>query len=104
MTEVQRGNPETETGPSDNGGESKRPGIWYVLPVSGLLFVGGVVVSLVMAHKKVKEKILWSIPLIMWFAGVGIAMRPWEKFLTGMQKTEEEIVTTLDELDPMADA
>ena len=104
MTEEMRGNTETEVGPSDSGGTIKRPGIGYVLPVSMFLVVGGAVLLLAMILKRVKERLLWLIPLVMWFAGIGVAMRPWEKFLAGMQRTEEEIVTTLDELDPVADA
>jgi hypothetical protein len=104
MTEELRGNPETEKGLIDNGGDTTQPASWYTLPVAALLFVGGTVVSLVMAHKRVKENILWSIPLVMWFAGVGLAIKPLKELKAAMQRTEEKIVTTLDQLDPMAKA
>ena len=102
MTEEVRGNPETEKDPSDNGGYIEQRVGRYALPVSGLLITGGAVLALVMIYKKVTTTVLWLIPVVMFWAGVALAIKPLEEGKARIQRKQEEIVTKLDQLDPAA--
>ena len=102
MTEELRGNPETEKDPSDNGGYIEQRVGRYALPVSWLLITGGAVLALVMIYKKVTTTALWLIPVVMFWAGVALAMKPLEEGKARIQRTQEEIVARLDQLDPVA--
>lgn len=102
MTEELRGNPETVKDQSDSGGDIEQQASPYALPVSGLLIIGGVVLSLLMASKKVKTTGLYLIPVVMYWAGVALARKPLEEGKARIQRTQEEIVTMLDQLDAEA--
>lgn len=94
----------TERNQSDNGGDSKEWVNQYALPISGLLIIGGAVVSLLMALKKVKEAALWFIPVALFGAGIALAAKPLEERKTRIEATQEEIISLLDQLDPVAKA
>ncbi|MFC2046052.1 hypothetical protein ACFLTC_00835 [Chloroflexota bacterium] len=102
MTEELRVNPETEKDSSPNGGDTEQRAIWYALLVSGLLITGGAVLSLVMAYKKVTETALWLIPVVMYWAGGVLAIKPLAEGKARIRRRQEEIVTRLDQLDPVA--
>jgi hypothetical protein len=102
MTEEQRGNLETEKPQSDSVGEIEQQVGRYALPVSGLLITGGAVLSLVMASRKVTTIALWSIPVVMYWAGLALAIKPLQEHKAKIQRTREEIVTKLEQFDPVA--
>ena len=94
----------SEMNTSDNGGVSEEWVSHYALPISGLLIIGGAVVSLLMALKKVKETAWWLIPVALFGAGIVLAAKPLEERKTRIEATQEEIISLLDQLDPVAKA
>jgi uncharacterized protein (DUF983 family) len=89
---------------SNSGGDLEQGAGQYTLPVAGLLIIGAAVMTVVMATKKVTELALWSIPVVMYWAGVALAIKPLEERKARIQRTQEKIVTKLEQLDPVAKA
>jgi hypothetical protein len=102
MTEEPRANPETENDQSNSRTDTEQWVSQYGLLVSGLLITGGAVLALVMAYKKVTTTFAWLIPVVMFWAGVALAIKPLEEGKARIQRKQEEIVARLDQLDPVA--
>lgn len=72
--------------------------------IGGVLIIAGAAVSLTMAIKKVQKLALWLIPTALYVAGVILVAKPLQKRKERIHETEEEIVTMLGQLDPVAKA
>ncbi len=69
-----------------------------------MLIIGGAVVSLAMALKKVRKLASWFIPVALYIAGILLVAESLEERHARIEATEEEIISLLDQLDPVAKA
>jgi hypothetical protein len=89
---------------NDNGGGVEQWLSQHVFFIPGLLIMGSAVVSLVMALNKVRKIALWLIPVALCGAGILLAVKPLQERQTKIEGTQEQIISLLDQLDPVAKA
>jgi hypothetical protein len=104
MTEEIQNDPGTEKDQGDNGGDvenglKKSAGI-----IGGLLIIAGAVMSLVLALKKVQKLVSWFVPTALYIVGTFLVAQAGQERKEKIEATQEEIVSMLDELDPVAKA
>ena len=104
MTDVNQENPETKMDQSDSGGDSQQWLSQHEGLIGGLLIIGGAVVSLVMALKKVQKLAFWFIPVALYIGGIALVAEPLAQRHKKIEATQEEIISLLDQLDPVAKA
>jgi hypothetical protein len=104
MTEEIQNDPGTEKDQGDDGGDAKNGVRKYAGIIGGLLVVAGAVVSLVLSLKKVQKLAAWFVPTALYIAGTVLVAQSGQERKAKIEATQEEIVSMLDELDPVAKA
>jgi hypothetical protein len=104
MTEEIQNDPGTEKDQGDNGGDVENGVKKYAGIIGGLLIVAGAVMSLVLALKKVHKLVSWFVPTALYIVGTFLVAQAGQERKAKIEATQEEIVSMLDELDPVAKA
>ena len=104
MTEEIQNDPGTEKDEGDNGGDVENGVRKYAGIIGGLLIVAGAVMSLVLALKKVQKLASWFVPTALYIVGTFLVAQAGQERKAKIEATQEEIVSMLDELDPVAKA
>jgi len=104
MTETDQGENGMAQDQDGNGGDTKQGLGQYAGLVGVVLIIAGAVASLAMALNKVRKLALWLIPVALYVAGVVLVAKPLEERKARIEATQEEIISLLDELDPVAKA
>lgn len=104
MTEEIQSDPGTEKDQGDDGGDVENGVRKYAGIVGGLLIVAGAVISLVLALKKVQKLVSWFVPTALYIVGTFLVAQAGQERKAKIEATQEEIVSMLDELDPVAKA
>jgi hypothetical protein len=104
MTEEIQNDPGTEKDQGDNGGDVENGVKKYAGIIGGLLIVAGAVMSLVLALKKVQKLVSWFVPTALYIVGTFLVAQAGQERKEKIEATQEEIVSMLDELDPVAKA
>jgi flagellar biosynthesis protein FliQ len=104
MTEEIQNDPGTEKDQGDNGGDVENGVRKYAGIIGGLMIVAGAVMSLVLALKKIQKLALWFVPTALYIVGTFLVAQAGQERKEKIEATQEEIVSMLDELDPVAKA
>jgi flagellar biosynthesis protein FliQ len=104
MTEEIQNDPGTEKDQGDNGGDVENGVRKYAGIIGGLMIVAGAVMSLVLAFKKIQKLALWFVPTALYIVGTFLVAQAGQERKEKIEATQEEIVSMLDELDPVAKA
>lgn len=104
MTEEIQNDPGTEKDQGDNGGDVENGLKKYAGIIGGLLIIAGAVMSLVLALKKVQKLVSWFVPTALYIVGTFLVAQAGQERKAKIEATQEEIVSMLDELDPVAKA
>jgi hypothetical protein len=104
MTEEIQNDPGTEKDQGDNGGDVENGLKKYAGIIGGLLIIAGAVMSLVLALKKVQKLVAWFVPTALYIVGTFFVAQAGQERKAKIEATQEEIVSMMDELDPVAKA
>jgi hypothetical protein len=104
MTEEIQNDPGTEKDQGDNGGDVENGLKKYAGIIGGLLIIAGAVMSLVLALKKVQKLVSWFVPTALYIVGTFLVAQAGQERKAKIEATQEEIVSMMDELDPVAKA
>jgi hypothetical protein len=88
----------------NNGGSSGPLSGKEAVVIGGALFAGGAVSALVLTLKKERNLLWWLLPIGLFGAGVVLSFQPLQERHEKIAATQEQIVSMLDELDPIAKA